>query len=202
MSEATIVDAPATTPPAVKVPAGPRIPKVLQGVAFSVSRLWTVAQCARRYGNVFSLNIPVYGRTVVVADPQLAKQLFMASPDDVGNIQPNLSRLFGSGSVFALDGAEHRKRRRLLAPPFHGKSIKNYEKIFEEETLRESANWPEGQAFETLEPMMRITLNAILRAVFGAVGTGLDDLHRIIPPWATLGSRLAILPTPMRTYGR
>ena len=202
MSEATIVDAPATTAPAVKVPAGPRIPKVLQGVAFSVSRPWTVAQCARRYGNVFSLNIPVYGRTVVVADPQLAKQLFMASPEDVGNIQPNLSRLFGSGSVFALDGAEHRKRRRLLAPPFHGKSIKNYEKIFEEETLRESANWPEGQAFETLEPMMRITLNAILRAVFGAVGTRLDDLHRIIPPWATLGSRLAILPTPMRTYGR
>ena len=202
MSEATIVDAPATTAPAVKVPAGPRIPKVLQGVAFSVSRRWTVEQCARRYGNVFSLNIPVYGRTVVVADPQLAKQLFMASPEDVGNIQPNLSRLFGSGSVFALDGADHRRRRRLLAPPFHGKSIKNYEKIFEEETLRESANWPEGQAFGTLEPMMRITLNAILRAVFGADGAQLDDLRRIIPPWATLGSRLAMLPTPSRTYGR
>ena len=93
-------------------------------------------------------------------------------------------------------------RRRLLTPPFHGKSIKNYEKIFEEETLRESANWPEGQAFETLEPMMRITLNAILRAVFGADGEQLDELRRIIPPWVTLGSRLAVLPTPTRTYGR
>ena len=81
-------------------------------------------------------------------------------------------------------------RRKLLTPPFHGKSIKNYEKIFEEETLRESANWPEGQAFPTLEPMMRITLNAILRAVFGADGEQLDELRRIIPPWVTLGSRL------------
>ncbi len=104
--------------------------------------------------------------------------------------------------MFALDGADHRLRRKLLTPPFHGKSIKNYEKIFEEETLRESANWPEGQAFPTLEPMMRITLNAILRAVFGADGEQLDELRRIIPPWVTLGSRLAVLPTPTRTFGR
>ena len=62
----------------------------------------------------------------------------------LGNIQPNLSRLLGSGSVFALDRDDHRQRRRLLAPPFHGKSIKNYETIIEEETLREIATWPEG----------------------------------------------------------
>ncbi len=202
MSEALTVDLPTATPRAVKVPPSPRIPKPLMGLAFSVSRRWTVAQVARRYGNVFTLNVPVFGRTVVIADPQLAKQLFSANPDDVGNIQPNLSRVLGPGSVFALDGADHRKRRRLLTPPFHGKSIKNYEKIFEEETLRESANWPEGQAFSTLEPMMRITLNAILRAVFGAEGAQLDELRRIIPPWVTLGSRVATLPTPSRTYGR
>ena len=202
MSEATIVDVSAATPRVVKLPPGPRLPKALQGIAFSAARRGTLQKFARRYGDVFSLNIPVFSHTVMVADPQLAKQLFIANTEDVGNIQPNLSRIFGSGSVFALDGADHRRRRRLLTPPFHGKSIKNYEKIFEEETLRESANWPEGQAFETLEPMMRITLNAILRAVFGADGAQLDELRRIIPPWATLGSRLAVLPTPMRTFGR
>jgi len=156
----------------------------------------------RRYGDVFTMTLPVFGRSVVVADPQLAKQLFIANTDDVGNIQPNLSRVLGPGSVFALDGADHKRRRRLLTPPFHGKSIKNYERIFEEETLREMAAWPEGQEFETLEPMMRITLNAILRAVFGADGERLDELRRIIPPWVTLGSRLAVLPAPSRTYGR
>jgi cytochrome P450 len=169
---------------------------------FWISRRWTVQQMARRYGDIFELNVPLYGRIVVVANPRYAKQIFTTSPDVLGNIQPNLSRLLGSGSVFALDGDEHRQRRRLLAPPFHGKSIKNYEKIIEEETLRETANWPEGQAFATLPSMMRITLNAILRAVFGAEGAELDQLRRILPPWVTLGSRLATVPKPTRTFGR
>ena len=120
--------------------------------------------------------------------------MFTASTDDLINVQPNLSRVFGPGSVFALDGKEHRNRRKLLAPPFHGQSIKNYEKVIEEETLRESANWPEGTEFRTLEPMNRITLNVILRTVFGADGGELDYLREIIPPWVKLGSRMATLP--------
>lgn len=199
MTEATIAEA---SPKTVKLPPGPRLPKFVQGVAYAVSRTWTIERMVRRYGDAFTMTLPVFGPTVIVADPQLAKQLFTANTDDVGNIQPNLSRVLGPGSVFALDGAEHRRRRKLLTPPFHGKSVKNYERIFEEETLREAASWPEGREFETLEPMMRITLNAILRAVFGADGEQLDELRRIIPPWVTLGSRLAVLPTPSRTYGR
>jgi cytochrome P450 family 138 len=188
--------------PAIKLPPAPRIPKALQGAAFSVGRRWLLHRMARRYGDIFCLNLPVYGRMVVVASPRLAKQVFTASPAVLGNIQPNLSRLLGSGSVFALDGDDHRQRRRLLAPPFHGQSIKNYEAIIEEETLRETATWPEGRAFATLPSTMRITLNAILRAVFGAEGAELDELRRILPPWVTLGSRLATLPKPPRTYGR
>jgi cytochrome P450 family 138 len=199
MSEA-ITAAPA--PPAVRLPPAPRIPKVLQGLAFFISRRRTFQQLARRYGNVFMLNIPVFGHTVVVADPQLVRQIFTSSPEDLGNIYPNLGRLFGWGSVFALEGDDHRRRRRLLAPPFHGKSIKQYETIIEEETLREIARWPEGQPFATLPSMMAITLNAILRAVFGADGAELDKLRRLIPPWVTLGSRVAPLPIPARTYGR
>jgi hypothetical protein len=193
----------ATAPPAVRLPPAVRIPKAVQGASFWISRRWVVQQMARRYGDTFELNLPAYGRMVVVANPQLAKQVFTTSPDLLGNIQPNLSRLFGSGSVFALDGDDHRRRRRLLAPPFHGKSIKNYENIIEEETLRETAHWPEGEVFATLPSAMRITLNAILRAIFGAEGAGLDELRRIAPPWVTLGSRLATLPKkPSRTYGR
>jgi cytochrome P450 len=157
---------------------------------------------ARRYGDVFMLNVPVYGRIVVVANPKLAKQVFTSSPDVLGNIQPNLSRLLGSGSVFGLEGDDHRQRRRLLAPPFHGKSIANFETIIEEETLREIASWPEGTPFATLPSTMRITLNAILRAVFGAEGAELDELRQILPPWVTLGSRIAQLPKPPRTFGR
>jgi cytochrome P450 family 138 len=192
----------APTPAAIKLPPAARMPRAIQGVAFSISRRWVAQHMARRHGDVYMLTVPVYGRIVVVANPQLAKQVFTSSPDVLGNIRPNLSRLLGSGSVFGLDGDEHRQRRRLLAPPFHGKSIKNYESIIEEETLREIAGWPEGEAFATLPSMMRITLNAILRAVFGAEGAELDQLRRIIPPWVTLGSRLASLPAPSRTFGR
>ena len=204
MTEATITtpQRSAPAPREVRLPPTPPVPRLIQGLGFTASRKWTVAQIVRRYGDVFTLQLPVFGRTVIVADPALAKELFMANTEDVGNIQPNLSRVLGSGSVFALDGTDHRRRRRLLTPPFHGKSIRNYEAIFEEETLREAQSWPEGTPFETLEPMMRITLNAILRAVFGADGMHLDELRRIIPPWVTLGSRLAVLPTPARTYGR
>jgi len=203
LSEAPAVDQGTTaTLPAAKLPPEPRIPKVIQGIGFSVARRKLVAKMARRYGKVFTLNVPVFGRSVIVADPQVARQLFTASSDDVGNIQPNLSRILGPGSVFALDGSEHRRRRRLLAPPFHGKSMAKYEKIIEEETLRETANWVEGEEFPTLEPMMRITLNAILRAVFGADGEELDALRRLLPPWVVVGSRVVSLPMPSRTYGR
>lgn len=126
----------------------------------------------------------------VVADAQSARQVFTASSEDVGNCQPNLSKVFGPGSVFGLDGSQHRRRRRLLAPPFHGKNMVRYEQIIEEETLCEMANWVEGEQFPILEPMMRITLNAILRAVFGADGEELEALRRLLPPWVALGSRL------------
>lgn len=193
----------ATAPPvATKLPPVARIPKAVQGIGFAMSRRSMMRRLSRRYGSVVALRLPMWGRVIAVSDPELAKQIFTTSPDELGNIQPNLSRLFGTGSVFALEGDDHRRRRRLLAPPFHGKSMKNYESIIEEETLREIAGWKEGESFATLPPMMRITLNAILRAVFGADGAELDELRRLIPPWVTLGSRLAALPKPKRDYGR
>jgi cytochrome P450 family 138 len=186
----------------LRIPPSPAIPKVFQAAAFVALRRMMTKLLASKYDGAFTLRIPVFGNVVIVTDPALAKQVFTTSTDDLGNLQPNLSRVFGPGSVFALEGADHRKRRKLLTPPFHGKSIKNYEKIVEEETLRETASWPEGREFETLEPMMRITLNIILRAIFGADGVELEKLRQIIPPWVTLGSRLVVLPTPTRDFGR
>jgi cytochrome P450 family 138 len=203
MTDAATVNAqaPSTTQP-TKRPPVLRLPKAVQGVAFAGFRRWMLHKAFGRYGRVIVLNLPFFGHTVLVSDPALIRQVFMASTDDLINVHPNLSRIFGPGSVFALDKAEHRNRRKLLAPPFHGQSIKNYEKIIEEETLRESANWPEGKEFRTLEPMNRITLNVILRTVFGADGVELEHLRQIIPPWAKLGSRMATLPEPPSRLAR
>ena len=199
MSEAPTLDAVIGEP---RLPPSPHIPAALGAAAFVASRRRTVNWLTRRYGRAVTLRVPVFGDSVVVSDPALAKQIFTTSPEVLYNIQPNLSRLLGRGSVFALDGADHRRRRKLLTPPFHGKSIKAYERIVEEETMREMATWPEGREFATLEPMMRITLNVILRAVFGADGAELQQLRELLPKWVTLGSRLAVLPTPSHSPGR
>ena len=197
----SLVDTPTET--AIRLPPAPRgLPKLFQAVGYALFRRQLVERMTARYGEAFTIKAPVFGTMVVVTDPALSKQVFTASPEDLGNIQPNLSRIFGPGSVVALEGTEHRRRRKLLTPPFHGKAMKNYEAIVEEESLREMASWPEGKEFETLEPMMRITLNIILRAIFGADGAELETLRRIIPPWVTLGSRLAVLPTASREHGR
>jgi cytochrome P450 family 138 len=199
----TVVDTPAGAGSrAVGVPPSPPWPMVVQGLGYALMRRQMLSRLAARYGEIFAIWAPVFGRMVVVCDPALAKQVFTASTDDLGNIQPNLGRIFGPGSLFALEDSDHRRRRKLLTPPFHGKAMKNYEAIVEQETMRETATWPQGREFATLESMMRITLNVILRAIFGADGAELETLRRIIPPWVTLGSRLVVLPDPGRELGR
>jgi cytochrome P450 len=201
MSEASVDTVSATAPAGPHLPPAVRIPKLLQGLAYVTARRRLIDRLTRRHGEAFVTNIPMFGKTVILTEPALAKQVFTTSPEELGNIQPNLSRIFGPGSVFALEGADHRRRRKLLTPPFHGKAMKNYEQIVEIETLREAETWRDGVEFESLEPMMRITLNIILRAIFGADGAELDRLRELIPPWVTLGSRLVPIPEPARDLG-
>jgi cytochrome P450 len=185
-----------------RVPRGPRLPKAVQGAAFIASRHRLMHLLRKKYGSSYTINIPLFGRTVVISDPALVKQLFMTSTDVAGNVEPNLGRVLGPGSFFNLEGEAHRRQRKLLVPPFHGKRMRAYEGIIEEETLRETATWPQGTEFPTLESMMRITLNAILRAVFGAEGAEFEALRRLLPTMVTNASRLVVLPKPPISLGR
>jgi cytochrome P450 len=187
----------ATTEP-VRLPPGPWAPKFAQGAALLTARHGAVAALARRYGSPFTVNLPFFGQTVVISDPVLVKELFSTSRDLIGRPTNNLGDVLGAGSMFSLDGDELLARRKLLLPPFHGKGMRTHERITEEEVMREIANWPEGREFETLEPMMRITLNTILRAVFGAEGPALDELRALMPVAVTFGSRIAFLPPIVR----
>jgi cytochrome P450 family 138 len=180
-------------------PPSVRMPKLVQGVGFAFFRRKAMRHWIKRHGHIFEINVPFFGRSVVVSDPALVKAVCTASAEQLMNVEPNLGNWFGPGSVFGLDGRPHRDRRRLLAPAFHGQSLKCYEKIIEEETLRESANWPENKEFRILEPMNRITLNVILRTIFGPDGGELDELRQlreIIPPYMKLGQLLAFSPAP------
>ncbi|MDT5326034.1 MAG: hypothetical protein QOF25_3186, partial [Mycobacterium sp.] len=144
----------ATTDP-VRLPPAPRIPKLAQGIGFIAARDKAITAVARRHGSEFTLNLPIFGPTVVISDPALVKELFTMNTDLIARAGV-LGEVLGPGSTFSLDGTAHRQRRKLLAAPFHGKRMQGYEHIIEEEVMREIAGWPEGEDFSTLPSMMRI----------------------------------------------
>jgi cytochrome P450 len=187
----------ATTDP-VRLPPGPRIPKPVQAIAFLTLNQQMFAALNRRYGSsVIRVNLPHNGHAVVISDPILAKDLFSTSIDLIerpAHGDGSIGEAFGPGSTFSLAGHPHTERRRLLTPPFHGKRMRSYHTIIEEEVMREIATWREGREFKTQEPMLRITVGAILRAVFGAEGPALDELRDMVPALVTLGSILAVSP--------
>jgi cytochrome P450 family 138 len=186
---------------AVKLPDGPNAPKIIQGVLGLIAPHWMMRRLRDRYGTAFSINVPVFGRPLVISDPAEVRQLFMTSPDIADTPDLNLGRVLGPNSFFAITGEAHKRQRRLLTPPFHGRRLRAYEGIVEEEAVREMATWPTGREFATQDSMMRITLNAILRAAFGAQGGDLDELRVLLPRMVKLGSRLAVLPIPQWDLG-
>jgi cytochrome P450 len=197
----SIPTSPAPVSPA-RIPPGPRLPRPVLALGMLTAQRRVLHALRRRYGPVVSFNPPLFGPAVLVSDPALVRQVFLAGPELVGNMEPNLGRVLGPASLFSLDGAAHHRQRKLLVPPFHGRRMQAYEAIVEEETLREVASWPAGESFATLPSMMRITLNAILRAVFGAEGAEFEALRTLLPPMVTLGSRLAVMPVPQGVLGR
>src|ERR1700744_1767837 len=155
----------ATTEP-VRLPPGTRIPKLIQTLQFLVSNHAMFSALSRRYdSNVVRVNLPRNNHAVVINDPVLAKELFNTGtelverpPSGAGSI----CEAFGPGSTFSLAGDEDREPRKLLAPPFHGKRMPGSDRMTEEEVPGEIPPWPEGREFEPLEPMLRITVGAIL----------------------------------------
>lgn len=156
----------------------------------------------RRYGSAFTLNLPIFGRVIVLSDPGQIRQLFKAGADVADTTDANLGRVMGPNSMFALAGPRHRAHRKLLTPPFNGRRLGAYEAIVESEAVTEFGTWPADRAFPALPSMMRITLNVILRAVFGADGEEFTRLREMLPTAIQLGSKLSLIPVPQWDWGR
>jgi len=187
----------ATTEP-VRLPPRSRLPKPFQAIAFWAANHGMFAAVGRRRGSrVISVNLPRNDHAVVISDPVLAKELFKTSTDLIERPTfgaGTLGEVFGPGSTFSLAGDELLVQRKLVLPLFHGKRMRSYEHIIEEEVMREVATWPEGCEYETLEPMTSIALNSILRAVFGAEGPRVDQLRDVVLPMVPLGGLTLVLP--------
>ena len=126
-------------------------------------------RCQAKRGDFFTLH-PQKGRWIVVtSDPQTIKEVFTGDPNllhaGAGNIV--LQPILGSRSVLLLDGAEHLRQRRLMLPAFHGERMRVYADVMRAAAERAIAQWPRGRRFDVLPSMQAITLEVILRAVFG-----------------------------------
>ena len=185
------------------VPPGPRAPVVFQTAAVLLRQREYMERQRRRFGPVFTLRIAGFDAMVVLSEPELIKQVFTADPAvlHAGSRSP-LRRVLGSHSLLGIDEERHLEQRRLLLPPFKGQRMKAYEGLIEEIAVAEIERFPKDQEFPIAPAMQRITLRAILRAVFGATGRELAELERLLPPWTTLASRMATLPTLQRDLGR
>jgi cytochrome P450 len=135
-----------------------------------VQPLELMDECQRRYGDVFTMKAPGNTRFIVVAVPELIKQVLAADSDvllaGVGNATL-LEPMLGRHSLLTLDGREHLRQRRLLLPAFHGERMQAFERVMREITDASFEQWPIGTPF-ALHPLMQsITLDVILRTVFG-----------------------------------
>ena len=150
-------------------PPGPRFAPV-EAVRLVRDPIGYLTRLQQRHGDVFSVPFPSLGRFVYFADPKAIEEIFSGDPalfhsgEAVG---PILEPVVGRNSVFVLDDDPHLRERRLLLPPFHGERIRTYADTFAEIAAREVERWPLNRPFELRERLQSITLEAILRTVFG-----------------------------------
>ncbi len=152
------------------LPPGPRAPGIAQLLHYARDPLGFLSVYQRRYGDIFTVRFPYFGRIVYVAQPDLVKALFTGDPAVFHAGEANATVLepaLGPNSVLTLDDAPHLRQRKLLLPPFHGERVERYGELIREITRREMESWPAGEPFAIRPHTQRITLAVIMRAVFG-----------------------------------
>jgi cytochrome P450 len=125
--------------------------------------------CRRRFGDQFSVRFPGFERPMVLlSHPDSIRALYTAHEHGLPPGRTiSLLPVMGPNSVLLLEGGEHLARRKLMLPPFHGERMRSYESIMREATERAIDGWSEGQPFAIHPHMQAITLEVILKAVFG-----------------------------------
>ncbi len=189
----------------MELPPGPRLPALVQAAFVTASPYGWMVRRWRRYGDVFSSRFPIFGRVVYVADPAEVKRVFMGDPTVFHAGEANtlaLGDALGEHSLLTLDEGRHMSQRKLLLPPFHGESVRRYVEVMAEATEREVASWPLGKEIQLRPRMQAITLEVILRAVFGVRDDERMDLFRErIPRLGELTSVLNWMPFFERDLG-
>ena len=155
------------------LPPGPSEPRLAQMMQWISRPMVFAARQRDRYGEAFTANIDEQP-WVMLGDPDDVRTVFTAGPQrtNAGEANEILRPTLGSHSLLLLDGQEHLRQRKLMLPAFHGERIERYGEIMRQATERAVASWPSRRPFALRPHTQAITMEVIVRAVFGV-----DDAH-------------------------
>ncbi|WP_370941785.1 cytochrome P450 [Amycolatopsis sp. cg5] len=165
------------------LPPGPRVPIAVQTVAFGSFRHLVLPVLRRRYGDVISLSLYPERKVVQLANLDHVKTVFGGSVTTFHAGEGNmiLKPLMGEHSVLLTDEDVHLRARKLLMPAFHGAALRGYRDMITELTVAEVERWPVHRPFRSHDRMRVLTLEIILRVVFGVTtGPRLDELRPLL----------------------
>ncbi|TMK97576.1 MAG: cytochrome P450 [Actinobacteria bacterium] len=151
------------------LPPTPAVPPLAQTAWWLARPISLMEHCKRRIGEQFSVRFLGFERPMVMlSDPDAIRALYT---EHSHGLPPGRSiallPVLGPRSVLLLEGAEHLARRRLMLPAFHGERMRSYEAIMREAAERQISSWPLEQPLALHPNMQALTLEVILRAVFG-----------------------------------
>jgi len=187
------------------LPPGPG-PAPLNMLGWTLRPIPFMERCRQRYGERFTVDMgPPEGKWIFLTQPDEIREMFSAPADVLhpGEGARVLEPVVGPRSVLLLDGGEHLAQRKLMLPAFHGERMRALVGVMEEVAAREVAAWRPGEPFALHQRTQALTLEIILRAVFGmAAGARLDELRTTLKELLDLGaSPLTLLPPFRRRLG-
>ena len=162
----------------------------------------------RRFGPLFRTNDVIAGRMIHVADRALIEQMFKWKPAQYRVSEPRqvMQPVTGPESILLLDGDPHMRMRKLMLPPFHGEAIARFAELMEEITNREIDGWHAGQKIRTRSVAQTVTLEVIIRAVFGITDPGrIEEFKRLLPGLSTINPLVLLIQKdlgPRSPWGR
>src|SRR5919206_2726630 len=183
----------------MSLPPGPRYPAALQLAGFWTRPLGFLERCRARHGTPFTLRLVGAPPFVVFASPEDVKAIFTAPPDVLhpGEGARVLEPIVGTNSVILLDGDAHMEQRKLMLPAFHGERMARLHGLVTDVAEREVAAWGGREAVELHPRLQSLTLEVILRAVFGLdPGPRLDALRERLREMLAFGDRVVSLLPP------
>ena len=188
-----------------QLPPGPRLPVALQMLGFWKRPASSLERLRQRYGKRITVRLPFQPPFVMLSDPDDIKELFTAPPDVIhpGEGARILEPIVGSYSVILLDEDAHMEQRRLLLPAFHGERMQRLVGLMAELADQEIASWPTEEPVKLHPRLQRLTLEIILRAVFGLKqGSQLDRLRDLLTEVLAFSENpLSVIPGAWRFAG-